>query len=109
MRDIALYRTVAHPHGIGSSLAHTVSPVGLPKFEPDSTPGYIYEMMANHLAARIETGDLTPNKPLPSERRLAEEYGVSLGTARHATRLLRFRGLVVTIRSKGTYVTDPRR
>lgn len=29
---------------------------------------------------------------------------MSLGTARHATELLRRRGLVVTIRSKGTYV-----
>lgn len=71
-------------------------------------PGYVYEEMAKHLAARIESGELAPNTPLPSERRLAQEYGVSLGTARHATRLLRFRGLVITVRSKGTYVTDRR-
>ncbi|WP_346054796.1 MULTISPECIES: winged helix-turn-helix domain-containing protein [Amycolatopsis] len=54
----------------------------------------------------MESGDLAPNTPLPSERRLAQEYGVSLGTARHATRLLRFRGLMITVRSKGTYVAD---
>ncbi|TVT48876.1 winged helix-turn-helix transcriptional regulator [Amycolatopsis rhizosphaerae] len=60
--------------------------------------------MADHLAGRIAHGELTANMPLPSERRLAEEYGVSLGTARHATRVLRVRGLVVTIRSKGTYI-----
>ncbi|WP_312871649.1 winged helix-turn-helix domain-containing protein [Amycolatopsis acididurans] len=83
--------------------------MAVPKFEPGDTPGYLYEMMANHLAARIEAGELTPNTPLPSERRLADEYGVSLGTARHATRLLRYRGLVITIRSKGTYVADSRR
>ncbi|WP_376766027.1 GntR family transcriptional regulator [Amycolatopsis pithecellobii] len=64
--------------------------------------------MAEHLAARIEAGELALNTPLPSERRLAHEYGVSLGTARRATRLLRYRGLVVTIRSKGTYIADPR-
>jgi DNA-binding GntR family transcriptional regulator len=73
---------------------------------PGGQPGYVYEWMANHLSQRIESGELAPNTPLPSERRLAEEYGVSLGTARHATRLLRFRGLVVTVRSKGTYIRD---
>ncbi|WP_236793302.1 winged helix-turn-helix domain-containing protein [Amycolatopsis sp. GM8] len=77
-----------------------------PPFDPDATPGYRYLHMANHLAGRIESGELAPNTPLPSERRLAEDYGVSLGTARHATRLLRYRGLVVTIRSKGTYIAN---
>lgn len=33
-------------------------------------------------------------------------FGVSLGTARRTVRLLRERGLVVTVRSKGTFVTD---
>lgn len=78
-------------------------------FEPNPAIGYLYEQMAQHLAARIESGELAPNRPLPSERRLAVEYGVALGTARHATRLLRYRGLVVTVRSKGTYVIDRRR
>lgn len=63
-------------------------------------------MMAEHLAARIKSGELPPNTALPSERRLAQEYNVSLGTARHATRLLRYRGLLVTVRSKGTYIAD---
>lgn len=78
-------------------------------FDPGDTPGYIYERMADHIAARINAGELAPHKPLPAERRLAEEYGVSLGTARRATELLRERGLVVTLRSKGTFVADVRR
>lgn len=73
-------------------------------FDPDEIVGYVYEQMAGHLTKRIAAGDLQSNTPLPSERRLASEHGVSLGTARHATRLLRYRGLVVTVRSKGTYV-----
>jgi DNA-binding GntR family transcriptional regulator len=68
------------------------------------TPGYLYEALAKLIAARIESGELAPNTPLPAEGQLARDYGVSLGTARHATRLLRERGLVVTVRSKGTYV-----
>ncbi|WP_374202720.1 GntR family transcriptional regulator [Amycolatopsis sp. GM8] len=75
-------------------------------FRPNDAAGYVYDQMADHLAARIESGELAPNTPLPNERRLAEEYAVSLGTARHATRLLRYRGLVVTLRAKGTYIAD---
>lgn len=76
-------------------------------FEPGNTPGYLYEKVADHIAARIRAGELAPNTPLPSEQHLAHDYGVSLGTVRHATRLLRFRGLVITIRAKGTYVAQP--
>jgi GntR family transcriptional regulator len=68
------------------------------------SPGYLYQAVASDLARRIRSGELAPNTPLPAELDLARGYGVSLGTARHATRLLRDRGLVVTIRSKGTYV-----
>ncbi|HKS44340.1 MAG TPA: winged helix-turn-helix domain-containing protein [Amycolatopsis sp.] len=67
-------------------------------------PGYLYQAVATDLTRRIRSGELAPNTPLPAEVDLARRYGVSLGTARHATRLLRERGLVVTIRSKGTYV-----
>ncbi|WP_236789137.1 winged helix-turn-helix domain-containing protein [Amycolatopsis sp. GM8] len=67
-------------------------------------PGYLYETVAKLIAVRIESGELAPHTPLPAEGQLAREYGVSLGTARHATRLLRERGLVVTVKSKGTYV-----
>lgn len=75
----------------------------VPEFQPDCA-GYLFQQVADHLAARIRTGDLAPNQPLPAEIRLADEYGVSLGTVRHATRLLRSKGLVVIVPSKGTYV-----
>ncbi|WAL64509.1 winged helix-turn-helix domain-containing protein [Amycolatopsis cynarae] len=80
-----------------------------PVFDPGSNPigGYVYEQLADHLADLIARGVLRPYTALPSERRLAEEYGVSLGTARHATKLLRERGLLVTVRSKGTYIAPP--
>jgi GntR family transcriptional regulator len=73
---------------------------------PSDTPAYIYETMADHLAARIRSGELQPNERLPAERRLADDYGVSLGTARRATEALRKRGLVFTLRSKGTFISD---
>ncbi|WP_246127808.1 winged helix-turn-helix domain-containing protein [Amycolatopsis rhizosphaerae] len=67
-------------------------------------PGYVYLWLAEQLTDRIASGNLPPDAPLPNERTLATEYGVSLGTARHATRILRERGLVITLRSKGSYV-----
>jgi GntR family transcriptional regulator len=77
-----------------------------PDFDPATIgPDYLYVAMADHIAARIDAGELTPNTRLPAERDLADEYGVSLGTARRATRELRERGLVVTVPVKGTFVT----
>lgn len=62
--------------------------------------------MADHLAARIASGELPPGAMLGGERALSEEYGVALGTARRAIEELRDRGLVVTLPAKGTYVAE---
>ena len=72
-------------------------------FKADPT-NYAYVHVANNIKGRIEEGELKFNTPLPAERRLAEEYGVSLGTARRATEELRTWGMVYTLRSKGTFV-----
>ncbi|MCX4907957.1 MULTISPECIES: winged helix-turn-helix domain-containing protein [Streptomyces] len=68
---------------------------------------YVYMQMADHIAARIASGELRPGARLPGERDLAEEYGVAHLTARRATRELRERGLVVTLPAKGTFVAYP--
>lgn len=74
-------------------------------FDPDAVgPGYLYVAVADHIAARIESGELPPNTRLAGELDLAEEYKVSLGTIRRATVELRERGLVVTVPAKGTFV-----
>ena len=74
-----------------------------PIFDP-SMPAYAYKQVADHIAARIEDGELPPATRLPGERDLAQEYGVALGTARRAVRELRERGLVLTLPAKGTYI-----
>ncbi|AYY14879.1 GntR family transcriptional regulator [Actinobacteria bacterium YIM 96077] len=70
----------------------------------DEGPEYLYITVAEHLAARIRSGELPVRARLPGERDLAVEYGVAIGTVRRATRVLRARGLVVTLPAKGTYV-----
>ncbi|GHF26403.1 hypothetical protein GCM10017786_70660 [Amycolatopsis deserti] len=73
---------------------------------PATGPAYLYDLVADDLARRIESGELAVNTPLPAEQTLARQYGVSLGTCRHATKVLRERGLVRTIPSKGTFVAE---
>lgn len=74
-------------------------------FDPDiDGPGYLYVKLADYLSDRIRDRTLSPGTMLPCERTLAAQHGVSIGTARRATQLLRNRGLVVTLPSRGTYV-----
>lgn len=75
-------------------------------FEPDPA-AYLYDQVADHIEARIRAGELQPDRPLSAERRLATEYGVALGTVRHAIRVLQRRGLVRVIPSKGMFVNPP--
>jgi GntR family transcriptional regulator len=65
----------------------------------------VYLQLAALLRARIQSGELQPNRPIPSEIHLEQQYGVARGTARKSIALLRSEGLVITIRGKGTYVT----
>jgi GntR family transcriptional regulator len=64
---------------------------------------HAYQQVADALAARITSGRY-PVK-LPSERALAEEFGVSYPTVRHAMAILRERGLIVSILGRGTFIT----
>jgi GntR family transcriptional regulator len=64
----------------------------------------VYVQVADVIAARIERGELVPNRPIPSEATMQQEFGIARGTARKAVDLLRERGLVVTVAGRGTFV-----
>jgi GntR family transcriptional regulator len=87
----------------GQCRSTLISVSGVPAFDPESAD-YVYLAVANHIAARIAAGELKSGDRLPGERDLAEEYGVALGTIRRATQELRDRGLVRTVRVKGTFI-----
>ncbi|WP_433465687.1 GntR family transcriptional regulator [Spirillospora sp. CA-128828] len=67
-------------------------------------PDPIYQQIAAVIRGRIEAGVYSPNRPIPSETALCEEFDVSRKTAREAVRALREAGLVQTVRGKGSYV-----
>jgi GntR family transcriptional regulator len=63
-----------------------------------------YVRVADDIAAHIASGELASGTRLRAERDLAEHYGVSYGTVRHAMKVLRERGLIRTIHGRGTYI-----
>ena len=69
-------------------------------------PTPLYVQVADAIEARIKAGDLLPNRPIPSENQLVQEYGIARGTGRKAIQLLRERRLVVTVVGRGTYVAS---
>jgi GntR family transcriptional regulator len=81
--------------------------MGVAPFKQDPLQ-LVYVQVADHLHARIEARELPPGSKLPPERELAAEYGVAYNTVRRAMDVLRDRGLVMTLRGHGNYVTRVR-
>ena len=69
-------------------------------------PEPLYEQIATVLATRIADGTYPPRRRIPSEAAIVDEFGVSRPTARAAVQLLVERGLVQTVRGKGSFVLD---
>ena len=68
----------------------------------DPTP--LYMQLAAVIRAKITSGELAANDPVPSESYLQQTHGVSRVTVRKAIELLRNEGLVYTLPQRGTYV-----
>lgn len=67
----------------------------------------VFRQLADLLRDRIQSGELGPGEPLPSELRLAQDYGLSRTTVRQAIGQLRTEGLVTVDRPRGTFVRVP--
>ncbi|PKW16504.1 GntR family transcriptional regulator [Saccharopolyspora spinosa] len=68
----------------------------------------MYEVIRDDLIDQITTGALPSESRLPSEKELAEQYGVSRMTVRQALDSLGRDRLVVRRRGSGTFVAPPR-
>ncbi|HXY23725.1 MAG TPA: GntR family transcriptional regulator [Candidatus Acidoferrum sp.] len=67
-----------------------------------------YQRIQCAIRRRIESGQLQPGDPVPSERDLAKLHHVSLMTARHALASLEREDLVERRRGIGTFVAPPK-
>ena len=85
----------------------SVLTMAIPPFEADPLQ-LAYVQVADHIAARIEASELERGTRLPPERELAAQYGVAYNTLRRSMDVLRDRGLVITLRGHGNYVTRDR-
>lgn len=66
----------------------------------------LYHQVAQSLKQGVRSGKYLPGKPLPTVRRLSEEYDVSLRVIQQAIRHLRQEGAVVTHHGRGMLVAD---
>jgi DNA-binding GntR family transcriptional regulator len=80
----------------------TAAPGAAIPIAPSRGPKYLRIHAA--LADRITSGRWPPGQPLPAQRDLAAEFGVSIMTLRQALQLLADDGLIATRHGRGTYV-----
>lgn len=67
----------------------------------------LYYRVVSDLLNKIKSGELPENSMLTPEIELAQEYGVSRNTIRHAIGLLARDGYVMRIPGKGTFILNP--
>ncbi|MBA9003642.1 GntR family transcriptional regulator [Thermomonospora cellulosilytica] len=67
-------------------------------------PEPLYRQIAAVIAGRIKNGTYRPNRAVPSEAQICEEFGVSRRTARSAYAVLAEQGLIITVPGRGTFV-----
>jgi GntR family transcriptional regulator len=68
----------------------------------------LYYQIQQALLEKIKLGELTVGDPLDSEEELARRYQVSRMTARQALHGLKTRGVAVSQKGKGTFVSRPK-
>ncbi|HET7583230.1 MAG TPA: GntR family transcriptional regulator [Candidatus Limnocylindria bacterium] len=71
---------------------------------PASLP--IHELIQRTIRRRIETGELTEGRQLPSEAELQREFQASRTPVRQALRRLQSDGLIVRAQGKGSFVAS---
>src|SRR5690606_8296077 len=67
-------------------------------------PNHLVDQVLSALRVALENEVYKPGDKLPSEARLAAEFGVGRSTVREALRVLSHLGLVETWSGKGTFV-----
>jgi GntR family transcriptional regulator len=76
------------------------------RLKTDGSP--IHYRLQQEIRGRIESGQWVPGSVIPPERKMAEDYAVSLGTVRTAVLNLVSKGLLYRIQGKGTLVSGTR-
>ena len=78
----------------------------LDRLKPGPLPRYY--QLTEIIRERVRSGEWPPGTPIPSERELCEQYGISRMTARQSLTELVTEGLLYREQGKGTYVGRPK-
>lgn len=62
------------------------------------------QLVLESIQESIRSGEFRPGEALPSERELAERYGVGKSSIREAVKMLQVLGVVETAQGRGTYL-----
>lgn len=65
-----------------------------------------YSRAVERIKGLVESGEIAPGGKLPSERKLAEEFGVARSSVREAIRSLADQGVLVSRQGAGTFLAD---
>jgi GntR family transcriptional repressor for pyruvate dehydrogenase complex len=87
-------RAVKHSEHPRNGEAHLIAPIKKTR---------VAEEVADRVRVLILDGTFPPGLPIPSERDLAERFGVSRGSIRDALRMLEMIGLLETRHGQGTF------
>src|ERR671915_429306 len=78
------------------------------RFQLERGPIPLHHQVFRDLKSALDAGDWRPGDRLPPERELADRYGCSLITVRHALGELVREGRLERTRGRGTFVLRPR-
>jgi GntR family transcriptional regulator len=87
---------------------HPALPEAPPARSASARPASLYARIREELRALIVSGAWQPNDPVPSERDLMAQYGVSRITVRQALGDLQKESLIFKLAGKGAYVAQTR-
>lgn len=65
-----------------------------------------FMQLKNHFLKQLESGELKTGVAIPSETRLAEQFGISRGTVRQTLSEMEQEGLIRREKGRGTFVSD---
>jgi GntR family transcriptional regulator len=71
--------------------------------------GPLYREVKRQMMEAMSSGEWKPGEAIPAERRLAERYGISIGTVRKAIDALVAENMLIRQQGRGTYVASHNR
>jgi GntR family transcriptional regulator len=66
----------------------------------------VYLQIMEQIRTRVTEGDLAPGSPIPSVRQMATDLGINPNTVAKAYMLLEREGIILTVRRRGTFVSE---